>query len=109
MQKKPEKMFRVLMFRQDLDFPIVLLETDKEDEAVKKLNNVEKEWTESAKEQRPFRLSEPYKEVFISSLILKVNINEMSLEEYQQSKDPLHQEMQKNGTSEMMNNLFQGV
>jgi len=107
--RKESKMYLVQMIRQDLEFPLLLLETKDEKEAIKKLHNVEKEWTESAKEQRPFRLSKPHKEVFISSLILKVVVEEMSLEDYEQMKDPIHQHMQKHGTSGAMNDLFKGV
>lgn len=93
------------MYRQDLDpsDPLVVLETKEEKKAFECLKALEKEWTESAKEQRPFRLTSPHKEVFVSSLIIKITVMEMSLEDYKVYKDPMQQQLSEKGFTETMN------
>lgn len=97
-------MYLVAMYRQDYDIndPLIIDEFDDNKKAFELLKALEKEWIESAKEERPFRLTKPHKEIFISSLIIKVSIVEMDMKEYEAYKDPMHNQMQKEGFTETM-------
>lgn len=74
----------VELYRSDRRQPIILKETNDEQEANDILNAADAEWTNSTAEKRPFRMKVPTKSSFLPSLIYEIQIVEMTAKDYEQ-------------------------
>ena len=101
-------MYRVCIVRNDKAEPIYVYDSEVLNQAVKCYQELDKEWTTSVEEKRPFRLSTPYMTSFTPGLCVEIFIDKMSIEEYQQNTNPYSQQMQDKGFTGFMQDNFKG-
>lgn len=98
--------YRVGIVRQDLGFdPLYVLEDTDRSKAILRLEQLVKEWQESAELKRPFHLPELLRS-FAPALIIEIKIDQMPLHEYQRLNSPYERQMREQGTSAFMQQNF---
>lgn len=97
LQKSPKLVYSVFVLRTDGEH-ILVLESDDYDKCFEKWKLILQEWKDSAKEQRPFELTDPLVTAFSPSMIFEVRIVPREVE-VNNSHNPYHKKMQEQGLS----------
>lgn len=97
--------YKVVIYRVDGN-DLEVLESEDVNKVKNMYKGLEHEWISSTAEKRPFKMPEPHIHSFLPSFISEIKVHSMSKEEYQAQSNPYYQQMQREGTSGVLNKNF---
>ena len=106
MKQEVNYMYRVLVVRQDLQIPLYVYESDSLESVEKCYRELDKEWTTSVEEKRPFRLRSPFITSFSPALCMEIKVEKLTFEDFQHEQNSNHTAMNEQGFTGFMNSNF---